>query len=191
MHLLSRRTAPRLSYGHLPRVSGPPSTSCTGMLPRHRIERRIEAEVGHAGVPAHVGHGWTTSRLSLRLLPEPPLLHGERNSTFKSSKCSMLYHVICGKATDGTRTRVAHRWSASSSHRHRGVTGWPTRFSASSLRTQHTDIDTNCTHHEPRARGTRQTKCHISTKSRGRALQPLQCCTSTSWWVGDRPRAPS
>ena len=103
MHLLSRRTAPRLSYGHLSRVSGPPSTSCTGMLPRHRIERRIEAEVGHAGVPAHVGHGWTTSRLSLRLLPEPPLLHGERNSTFKSSKCSMLYHVICGKATDGTR----------------------------------------------------------------------------------------
>jgi hypothetical protein len=103
MHLLSRRTAPRLSYGHLPRVSGPPSTSCTGMLPRHRIERRIEAEVGHAGVPAHVGHGWTTSRLSLRLLPEPPLLHGEGNSTFKSSKCVPCYIMLYVGNTDGTR----------------------------------------------------------------------------------------
>ena len=71
MNLLSRRTAPRLSYGHSSsaagaRVSGPPSASCTGMLPRDpRIERRIEAEVGQGGVPAHVRHGWTTSHLRL------------------------------------------------------------------------------------------------------------------------------
>ena len=52
MNLLSRRTAPRLSYGHSPsaRVCGPSSAPSTGMLPRHRIERRIEAEAGHGGV---------------------------------------------------------------------------------------------------------------------------------------------
>ena len=163
MNLLSHRTAPRLSYGHSPSagVCGPSSAPSTGMLPRHRIERRIEAEAGHGGVALHVGHGWATLRLQQ---PRRRSNFLQRSSSWRGKRTGRRAPVGGGCQPADSKFRQLAENTTTHRHRH--------------------------THHEPCARRTRQTKCHISTKSRRRG-QPLQCCTSTSWWAGGRPRAPS